>query len=63
LNLKTAKELWQKARKQYDAISRYLNKEEKLMTEKKLVSLYKTIKSIDNKIEDLKKQYTLSYTQ
>jgi Mor family transcriptional regulator len=63
LNLKAVKELWQKTRKQYDTISRYLNKEEKLMTEKRLVYLYKALKEIEDKIETLKKQYTLSYTQ
>jgi hypothetical protein len=63
LNLKSVKELWQKVRKQYDSISRYLNKEERLMTEKKLVFLYKEIKDVETKIETLKKQYTLSYIQ
>jgi hypothetical protein len=63
LNLKPAKELWQKTRKQYDSVARYMNKMEKIMVEKRLVYLYKAIKDIDNKIETLKKQYTLSYTQ
>jgi len=63
LNLKSVKELWQNVRKRYDTISRYLSKEEKLMTEKRLVYLYKTVKEIEERIESLKKQYTLSYTQ
>jgi len=63
LNLKAVKEMWQKTRKQYDSVARYLNKEEKLIVEKKLVYLYKAVKEIEDKIETLKKQYTLSYTQ
>jgi hypothetical protein len=63
LNLKAVKEPWQKVRKQYDSISRYLNKEERLMTEKKLVYLYKAIKDVETKIETLKKQYTISIIQ
>lgn len=63
LNLKNLKDLWQSVRKRYGSIFRYLDKEERLMTEKKLVYLYKAIKDIDNKIEDLKRQYVIRYVQ
>jgi hypothetical protein len=63
LNLKAVKELWQKTRKQYDAVAKFMNKEERLMTEKKLVFLYKAIKDVETKIETLKKQYTISFIQ